>query len=954
MTIDELQVLITANSNELRKEINKTNAIIKQMKQNAEKQSKGVEKVFSNLKNGIAALGIGKVIKDSIQYGMDAIESDSLFATSLGKYANDVYDWSDKVSSALGLNAVEIRKNTGVIYNMTSSMGLAEKQALTMSKGVTLLANDMASFYNLDTDEAFNKLRAGITGETEPLKALGILVDENTIKQVAYSAGIATTGSELTQQQKVLARYVAILKQTGNAQGDLARTLDSPANLFRRLKTEVTNCATALGNIFMPVIQTVVPYLISFVKIIGNAINGLATFLGIKSSGLSDDTADASNNVGSLADNMSDANKNAKAMKQTLAGFDEITNLSTSDSSENTGTSSSGGLDFDLAEYDAGLSKIDDKVEKITEKMQERLAPILALVSAIGTGFLVWKISESVLSTLDLIKLKLKALTKTQKITLGITLAITGLVLEGAAIADAIANSLDSFNFVEMIIGSGGLISGGAMIGKALGNSIIGGGIGAIIAGIPMFITGIYDAIVNGLNWLNSVLIPLGSSMGGAGIGAIIGSLGGPITAGIGALIGLAVGLITDFSIWLFQNWEEVKTFIANFFMETIPELWASFCNWLNEKWNGFTNWIGEIPGKIGYALGQIAGEIIIFFTQTIPQKWNEFVIWLSTAWTNLVNWGKSIPEKLHIFFTETIPKKFNELIEYINGLPEKFFEFGKNIVQGILDGITQGWTTLKQKWNEFIDGFVQGFKDKLGIHSPSTVFAEMGGNITAGIEQGIGDGNGAFDGLNILSAESVENIKNAWKDISDWFLANVISPLESVFETFNTNMTNIFHSITAMIKGEILVSIAMINILIDSLQFAMNSIVKSVNAIIRSINATSDETGIYLPYAKMEKLERVPMPKLAHGGIVDRPTVAMIGEAGKEAVVPLENNTGWLDKIASKFAVMVSEMDNDSNQNTSFTSNLIVNGRQIASATIEDFNNEAVRRGYKPILIPA
>ena len=90
MTIDELQVLITANSNELKKEINKTNSVIKDMKRNAEKQSKGVEKVFSNLKNAIAALGIGKIIKDSIQYGMDAIESDSLFSTSLGKYANDV------------------------------------------------------------------------------------------------------------------------------------------------------------------------------------------------------------------------------------------------------------------------------------------------------------------------------------------------------------------------------------------------------------------------------------------------------------------------------------------------------------------------------------------------------------------------------------------------------------------------------------------------------------------------------------------------------------------------------------------------------------------------------------------------------------------------------------------------------------------------------------------------
>ena len=962
MTIDELQVLITANTNNLRKEIDKTNSVIKDLKKNADKQSKGVTTAFSKLKTGIVALGIGKVIKDSIQSGMEAIESDNLFSVSLGKHAQEVYDWSTEVSNALGLNAVEIRKNTGVIYNMTSSMGLAEKQALTMSKGVTLLANDMASFYNLNTDEAFNKIRAGITGETEPLKALGILVDENTIKQVAYSEGIATVGSELTQQQKVLARYVAIMKQTGNAQGDLARTLDSPANLFRRLGAEIKNCGTILGSIFIPIIQNVVPYIIAFVKVISNALSSVASFLGIKTNGLSSETESASNNVGSLADSMGDAESSAKKMKQTLAGFDEITNLNTNTDSESAAASGGGGLDFDLSEYDAGLDGIDDKVAEITEKMQKRLTPILTLVSAIGTAFLAWKVSDGILSSLDLIKLKLKALTKTQKITLGVTLAITGLVLEGTAIADAITNGLDGFNFGEMVIGGGGLISGGAMIGKALGSSIIGGGIGAIIGGIPMFITGIYDAVVNGLNWLNGVLIPLGSSMGGAGIGAIIGSLGGPIGTGIGALIGLAVGLITDFGIWLYQHWEEVKTGVVNFFTNTIPEAWNQFTNWLSGAWSNFTTWLGEVPSKLGYMLGQALGTVVLFFqnvitnlttffTVTIPQKWTEFTTWISNAWTNLVNWGKTIPKKLHTFFTETIPQKFNELIDYVKGLPEKFLEFGKNIVQGILDGITEGWTTLKQKWSEFIDGFIQGFKDKLGIHSPSTVFAEMGGNITEGIEQGIGDGNGAFDGLNVLSAESVENMKMAWLSIATWFKDNVTSPLEGVFETFSSNMTNIFQGITSMIKGEILTSVSMMNILIDSLQIAMNSIVKSVNSIIRSINATAEETGIYLPYAQTQKLERVPIPKLARGGLIDRPTVAMIGEAGKEAVIPLENNTGWLDKLASKFAVMVAEMNDGSNSNNSFTSNLIVNGRLLASATIEDFNNEAIRRGYKPLL---
>lgn len=894
---------------------------------------------------------------------MDAIESDNLFSVSLGKYADDVYNWSTEVSRALGLNAVEIRKNTGVIYNMTSSMGFAEKQALTMSKGITLLANDMASFYNLNTEEAFNKLRAGITGETEPLKALGILVDENTIKQVAYSEGIATVGSDLTQQQKVLARYIAILKQTGNAQGDLARTLDSPANLFRRLGTEIKNCAQIAGSILMPIIQNVVPYLISFVRLVGSALNSLASFLGIKTNGLSSETENASNNIGSLANNMNDANKNAKQIKQTLAGFDEITNLNTNSDSNNADNIEIGdGLNFELSEYDAGLSMIEDRVSEITANMKEKLEPLLPIVNAIGAGFLVWKVSDAIFTALDLIKMKLKTLTKTQTITLGVTLAIAGIALEGAGIADAITSGLNGLNFAEIILGGGGIVAGGALIGKALGSTLLGGALGGIIAGVPAFIMGIYDSLKNGISWLSATLTALGATAGGAGIGAAIGAAGGPITAGIGALIGLAVGLLTDFGIWIYQHWEEIGTAISKFFTETIPQKWSEFTTWLGEKWNEFTTWLGEVPGKIGYALGQIVGSIVLFgkeildkihtfFTETIPQKWDEFKTWISTSWNNLIKWAKEIPAKLHTFFTETIPQKFEELINYIRELPAKFVEMGKNIVQGILDGITEGWKNLKKAWDNFINGFIQGFKDKLGINSPSKVFSEMGTDITDGLESGIGDGNGAFDGLNVLSAESVENMKAAWLNIATWFKDNVTSPLEGVFETFSTNMTNIFQGITAMIKGEILTSVSMMNILIDSLQIAMNSIVKSVNAIIRSINATAEETGIYLPYAQTQKLERVPIPKLARGGLIDRPTVAMIGEAGKEAVIPLENNTGWLDKLASKFAVMVTEMNDGSSSNNSFTSNLIVNGRLLASATIEDFNNEAIRRGYKPLL---
>ena len=386
MTVDELQVLITANTTALQKEIAKTNGTIASLKKSADKTQSGITSTFKKLKTGIVALGIGKVIKDSIQLGMDAIESDNLFEVSMGNMADSVRDWSEEVGNALGLSATEMRKNVGTIYNMTTSMRIAEDNALKMSKGITLLANDMASFYNLSTEEAFNKINAGITGETEPLKRLGILVDENTIKQVAYQQGIAQTGTELTQQQKVLARYVAILQQTGNAQGDLARTLDSPANQLRQLKSQVQNLGIAFGSFLTPMIQSVIPYITAFTKVITYALNSLSKLLGFKNTSASNETATIKNNVGGIGSGLDDANKKAKKLKGTLAGFDEMNVIqdNSSDSSSSSGGGSTGGdIGFNLGEYDAGLDQINSKVDVIAENIKNTFLGVGDVIKSI-------------------------------------------------------------------------------------------------------------------------------------------------------------------------------------------------------------------------------------------------------------------------------------------------------------------------------------------------------------------------------------------------------------------------------------------------------------------------------------------------------------------------------------------------------------------------------------------
>lgn len=391
MTLEELQVMITANTTGLQKGMNQINSTMKATDNSVDKLVNKIDRTFKRLSITLAGLGIGKVIKDSIQEGMNAVESENLFNVSMGRMANSARAWSEELQNSLGLNAIEIRKNVGVLYNMTTSMGLAQDKAYELSTGLTQLAYDMGSFYNISNEEAFNKVRAGLTGETEPLKALGILVDETTSKQVAYQMGIAKTGEELTQQQKVLARYQAMLMQTGNAQGDLARTLDSPANQLRILQTQLQLTRVYLGQAFMPIVQVVLPILTSFIRGLNTVLQAVAQFMsalfGVESaqSGLGQVsqqlTTNQENVAGSLADTGSAAKKAAKDAKGALASFDEINQLNMNDNQDTSGGSGGAGLGSSgaIPTMDLGLSKEPDisGLSTLAEKVRNFLEPVI-------------------------------------------------------------------------------------------------------------------------------------------------------------------------------------------------------------------------------------------------------------------------------------------------------------------------------------------------------------------------------------------------------------------------------------------------------------------------------------------------------------------------------------------------------------------------------------------------
>jgi phage-related minor tail protein len=216
-------------------------------------------------------LGVGTA---ATKMAMDAVESENLFEVSMGSMAGAARSWSEDLSNSLGMNEYGVRQNVATFNAMITSMGLTADESLGMSEGLTKLSYDMASFYNLKPEEAFEKLKSGIAGEAEPLKALGILVNDNTIKTYAYSHGIAKQGAALTESQKVQARYGAILQATEKAQGDLGRTMDSPTNKLRILKEQAAELAISFGQALIPILEKLIAFVKPIVEWFSNLSKG--------------------------------------------------------------------------------------------------------------------------------------------------------------------------------------------------------------------------------------------------------------------------------------------------------------------------------------------------------------------------------------------------------------------------------------------------------------------------------------------------------------------------------------------------------------------------------------------------------------------------------------------------------------------------------------------------------
>lgn len=298
-----------------------------------------------------ALKGISNKLAQCLDLSNQFIEDMNLADTSLGQYAQGARDYADQVKSVLGLDTGAWLRNQGVFMSMAQGMGVASDKAYTMSQGLTQLGYDLASFFNISNDEAMQKLQSGLSGEIEPLRRLGYDLTEARLQQEAYNLGISESVSNMTQAEKAMLRYEAIMNQVSWAQGDMAKTISSPSNMLRVLQDNVSTAARSIGNVFLPMLQAILPVAIAAAKVVATLANMLADLTGgsqiaaiefgagdagESAAGGLNDMADAAGKAGK---NAGSAAKQAKELKRQLMGFDEINMFS----QQSSGSGSGGG-----------------------------------------------------------------------------------------------------------------------------------------------------------------------------------------------------------------------------------------------------------------------------------------------------------------------------------------------------------------------------------------------------------------------------------------------------------------------------------------------------------------------------------------------------------------------------------------------------------------------------------
>ena len=478
--------------------------------------------------------GVTRLLGSAISKSTEYTETLNLFTVSMGQYAEEAYNYAQKVSEVLGIDPAEWMKNQGIFNSIITGFGVAGDKAAYMSQNLTQLAYDLSSFYNISVTDAFQKVQSGISGELEPLRRLGYDLSVARLEQERLNLGIETSVQNMTQAEKSQLRYYAMMTQVTQVQGDMARTLQSPANMLRVLRMQLNLVARELGNLFIPILRAVLPPLIAVASAIRAVISAIASLFGIEMQ--APDWGDSFEQIGGIgdagedfADSMGGAADSAKEIKKYLAGFDELNVLPSQNEGAGGGGAGGiggggGGFDLNLPGYDFLKNAVTDEIDKWKQKLEPTVSWIIENLdiikdAAIGIGGALagWAISKTVIDAVGGIS---SAFSKLSGVAGGAGfLAIAGLLADVNRFIDAINDiSKNGANFSNVSSAISELMGIAGDLSILSGHTGIGGAL-KIVQGIGEVISAISDMRTEGINWENVSYAAIGVSNLAIGIG---------------------------------------------------------------------------------------------------------------------------------------------------------------------------------------------------------------------------------------------------------------------------------------------------------------------------------------------------------------------------------------------------------------------------------------------------
>lgn len=854
--------------------------------------------------------GLGQFRK-AIDISSDLTEVQNVVDVTFGDMSAKMDEFASSALDLYGMSELTAKQIGSRFQAMGVAMGFAQDDMADMSIRLTQLAGDLASFYNVSQDQIATSLQSIFTGETEPLRRYGLDLSFATVQAWALSRGIDADMQSMTQAEKTMLRYQYVLANTGAATGDFQRTLGTWANQIRLLTGNFEQLGSIVGgvlvNAFKPFIMAlnqVMRAVINFAKVVSDALGAIFGWEYQTGGGVAQDLEAGASAAEGIEDATGGAADNAKKLNRYIAAWHEVNNMTSNEGSGGSGGGGGGGAGGATGEADGGQWV---QSESLWEKYTSSIDTLYKLGDYIGSTL------ASAMNDIDWDSVYEGA----SNFGTGLASFLNGLIspelfgATGRTIAGALNTALHAvfsfgvtFDFYDL----------GVSIATAVNEFFRTFDFGLLAQALNVWVDGLEDAIAGALSTLSwkDITDGLGDFfseieldtllviIGGISIKkGFIGKFASAITKALSNGISLSsiTLAIQNFSIASLPSLQVIGNYIIDKLDEFIAE---NFGQEVSDAMGEalFVVWSGAIGLYFGGPVGALVGGLIGLIVDAIAGgDWARDII--STFAETVFNFdmAKSL--------WETAKKAFDDA-----AFADNFAELGKNIVLGIISGIGAGLAFLTEPIIDLLNAISDAICDIFGIHSPAKEMNKYGEYILEGIIEGFKNSFGEwtsaaqewFDEYVApwftlqkwveLATSIKDGIKENWDkmtsqwntDISSWWNNNVaiwftVEKWLEVGSGIKEGLSQAFNAAVEAVKG---IWNSFARWLNDKLSFDIEPI---------TIMGKQIFGGAHINLGKL--------PTFGKGGIVDKATLAIIGESGKEAVVPLEKNTKWINGVA-------------------------------------------------------